>query len=466
MAMKLYIKTIALAIAALGITPTQSCSETDIYNVDATAVPQAADYDNDIVINVDQETNTVNFSFVGKGVYPVWIIDGKTYSTKHEFSRYYRKAGEYSIEVKIANANGMSLGTLTKTFTIEKTKMDGFGGYVYDSPFNLWKTGNARINSFFYAPGWSQIADPTNSFDGDTFTLMFPEATTDQWQAQMHVGTDISLSEGEHYDGSVIFTASMDMNNVTLKIHPDGDDDDAHSFFPNQKINLTAGEPKTFWFSDLEAAVPMNNIVFTFDFGGNPAGVEVTIENIVIKKHSDDDGTELPELPSTPEPNWVGVDSPDNLWSLANYTNTFYYAPGWAQIADPVLTFSGRNFSVDLPEATTDQWQAQVAFATDLTVPDADVPYDFKVTLKSNADHPGVTVKLVQADEGETKHDGNFFFAERVPLTADSPKTFWVSSVKPVEGPMHAVNLVFDFGGNAAGTTVEISDITLQLHHD
>ena len=43
----------------------------------------------------------------------------------------------------------------------------------------------------------------------------------------------------------------MDMKNVTLKIHPDGDDDDSHSFFCNQKINLSAGEPVTYWFSNL-----------------------------------------------------------------------------------------------------------------------------------------------------------------------------------------------------------------------
>ncbi len=43
----------------------------------------------------------------------------------------------------------------------------------------------------------------------------------------------------------------------------------------------------------------MNNLVFTLDFGGNPAGMEVTIENFVLKNHTNDDGTELPDLPTT-----------------------------------------------------------------------------------------------------------------------------------------------------------------------
>lgn len=443
-----------------------ACSEDSVYNVDINAVPMAADYADNINITVDQATNTAYFEFTGKGVYPVWIIDGKSYSSAHTFSRYYRKAGEYSVEVKIGNANGMSQGTLTKTFTIDKTAMNGFGGFVYESDFNLWNGATKKEPSFFYAPGWNQIANPAYSFDGDAYTVTLPEATTEQWQAQMHIGTDICLEEGKKYDGSFIFTSTMDMKNITLKIHPDGDDDDddSHSFFPNQKINLTAGEPATFWFSELEAVVPMDNLVFTLDFGGNPAGVEVTVENFVIKDHANDDGTVLPDLPSTPEPDWADVNSADNLWAGCTFTNSFYYAPGWSQIADPVLTFDGKNFSVELPTATTDQWQAQVMFHTDLSA-DTSTPYDFKITLKSNCDLGSVMVKLVQTDEPDAKHDNNFFFAETVALAADAPTTFWVAGVKAAEA-MHAISLVLDFGGCADNTVVEVSDIILQVHHD
>lgn len=97
------------------------------------------------------------------------------------FSRYYRKAGEYSVEVKVGNGNGVSKGTITKTFTVDKTKMTGFAGFVYDSEFNLWLKSEHKINSFWYAPGWNQIADPSCSFSTDMISLTLPEATTDQW---------------------------------------------------------------------------------------------------------------------------------------------------------------------------------------------------------------------------------------------------------------------------------------------
>ena len=228
--MKRYIKTIALALAVAATGTFTSCSEDDIYEVDINNVPMASDYADCVDITVDQNTNYATFTFTGKGVYPVWIIDGKSYSTNHSFSRYYRKAGDYSVELKVGNGNGISNGTITKSFTIDKTMMSGFGGFVYDSPFNLWTAATKQINSFFYAPGWTQLPDPEHSFDGETFSVVFPEATTEQWQNQIHIGTDICLNEGESFDGSFIFTSTMDMKNVTLKIHPDGDDDDGEGF--------------------------------------------------------------------------------------------------------------------------------------------------------------------------------------------------------------------------------------------
>lgn len=466
--MKKYIKALALAtVAFAGALSVASCSEDKVYEVDVNGIPMAADYADAVTITVDQETNYAYFTFNAPGAYPVWIIDGRSYSTNPTFSRYYRKAGDYSVEVKIGNANGISTAAITKSFHVDKTKMNGFGGFQYDGEHNLWLTANKKINSFWYAPGWAQIADPSHSFDGETFNVMLSEATTDQWQAQAHLGTDICLNEGESYDGSFIFTATADINNVTLKIHPDGDDDDAHSFFCNQKINLTAGEPVTYWFSDLTAAVPMNNLVFTFDFGGNPAGIEITVENFVLKSHQYDDGTVLPELPKTPEPSWAGVDSADNLWHGASYEMSYYYAPGWAQIADPGFAANGNSYTITLPAATSDRWQAQVQFHTDIVIPDPTVAYDFCCTIESNTDLGAIMVKLVQTNESEeVKHDNNYFFAEEIPLTA-GPNKFWRASCLPNEGTaMHAVSLVLDFGGAPADTEITISNIILQVHHD
>lgn len=460
--MKKYIKVLAAALlAGAGTGVFTACSEDSVYEVNANAVPEAADYVDNVVITVDQETNTAYFEFTGKGVYPVWIIDGKSYSTSMAFNRFYRKAGDYSVEVKIGNGNGVSQGTIVKTFSMEKTKMSGFGGFVYESDFNLWTKATKQINSYYYAPNWAQIADPAVTFDGETFTVPLPSATFDRWQCQMHVGTDICLPAGEHYDGSMIFTSTKDINDIVVKIHPDGDDNDDHSFFMAQKVNLTAGEPVAYFFSDLEAAVDMNNVVYTFDFGGNPDDIEIIIENIVLKKHSDDDGTVVPEISAEPEPTWVAVDSDDNLFKPGYaYTTEFYYAPNWAQIADPGFTDNGDgSYTITLPEATFDRWQAQVKILTNVGTADPSVMYDFCCTVETNQ---AVTPMFKVTQTGE---DNNFYCAEEQAI--DGMGKFWRSKLLPSGGAaMPELSIIFDFGGCAAGTEVTVSNIILQVHHD
>lgn len=470
--MKLYIKSLALAALALGGTMAfTACTEDKVYDVDINDVPQASDYADNVVITVDQETNTAYFSFTGKGVYPVWIIDGKSYSSNFEFTRYYRKAGDYAVDVKIGNGNGISQGTITKTFHVDKTKMNGFGGYVYDSDFNLWTKAKREINSTYYAPGWGAVLNPEMSFDGETLNVKLATATSERLQAQIHLSTDICLNEGESFDGSFIFTATKDIEDVVLKIHPDGDNDDGHSFFCNQKINLKAGEPVTYWFSDLTAAVAMNNLWFTFDFGLNPDDFEVTVENFVLKSHANDDGTVLPEIITDPEPKWVALDSDENLFHGTTITPSFYYAPGWAQIADPAWTTDGNGaYTFTLPSATFEQWQTQCGMNTTIVIPDATVTYDFMCILKSTTTTPA-TVKLVESDETDkdpvVKHDGNFFCADQITLESGEEYKYWVTKKLPKQGtPMHAVTLMLDFGGNPEGTEVTVSNIILQVHHD
>ena len=90
-------------------------------------IPLATDMD--ITIDVDQEINQVTFSISNKKCMPVWIFDGKTYSTVNGLSKIYTKAGTYSVEVKVANANGVSDGSITKEFTIDNTIVD-FSAYI------------------------------------------------------------------------------------------------------------------------------------------------------------------------------------------------------------------------------------------------------------------------------------------------------------------------------------------------
>lgn len=88
--------------------------------------------------------------------------------------------------------------------------------------------------------------------------------------------------------------------------------------------------------------------------------------------------------------------------------------------------------------------------------------YDFKVTITSTTDLPGVTVKLCSAGEG-----GDDIFIvnnEKVPVPADTPTV--IKGIKKAGQDIAAAKLVFDFGGNPANTEVSVENIILQKHKD
>ena len=136
-----------------------SCSPED-FSAPNGNIPEASDYEDNVEVTVDQETNYAYFNFKSSpGVSPVWIIDG-TYNGNFSAQKYYRKAGTYTVECKVKNANGISDGSIVKTFTINKTVMNGFGGFDAASDKNLFKNATVTRAAGYYAPGWSQIADP------------------------------------------------------------------------------------------------------------------------------------------------------------------------------------------------------------------------------------------------------------------------------------------------------------------
>lgn len=148
----------------------------------------------------------------------------------------------------------------------------------------------------------------------------------------------------------------------------------------------------------------------------------------------------------------VTFDNTPNLWQDANTDIGFYYAPGWNQIAAPSYTENKGAYTLTLSRATSEQWQAQMYLVTDLHT-DAHRNYDFRIKLRSSK-AVTATVKLYQ--DG---FDNLYYFEERLPLGADEECIFERKDMAGLD--MSRVSIVLDFGGNKAGTTVNISGITL-----
>lgn len=326
-----------------------------------------------------------------------------------------------------------------------------FSGFVYNSEYNLWLNATKSEPTFWYAPGWNQIADPDYEATATGYTVSLPSATTDKWQAQMAIQTDIMTSSASTYDFSVILTSNTDHNGITVKLTNANDD----AYYFDEQVKVKANEEVVLYMSDMPG-LDIDGLKFVFDFGGCAENTVIGINNIVIKDHANDDGTKLPDPTVVPDPTW-NLEGDLNLWNGASWINGYYYAPGWNQLPDPVMTESGRTFKLELPSATYDQWQAQFNFQTDIASSSAN-HYDFRVTINSNNDVK-VTVKL-------TKHgdDNTFYFADRVNVKAYEEYVYKGINMEGID--MENVDLVFDFGGNPDNTVVEISDIIFQVHQD
>lgn len=457
------LKYISSSLMVLGVLAFTACSPDDYSGANSNGIPNVTDYSDNFTISVNQETNVATFSFTGAaGVQPVWIVNGDTYSTDFTTSKYYRKAGEYTVECKIMNANGISDGSIIKSFTVDHTIMNGFAGFKVDFEHNIMKDASFSLNRFWYAPGWSQIADPGYSIGSGEITINTPVATTDQWQAQCFFNVDgiEPIKAGTNYDGSVIFTSTADHPHVTLKICSAADEN--NTLFYKDGIALQADEPLCVWFSDVPANQDISDLMYIFDLGGNADNSSIVIESFVIKDHAYDDGTVLPK----PAEAVFEYNNPANIWLTIDneqaYTMSYYYAPGWAQIADPELIYQGDgNYSVTLPSATWERWQAQVTMVTNGLAVKAGVDYDFSVTIESN-NAVTATAKFTQSD-----NDNNFLPGTdgTFNIDADGSYTFQVAKAQ-FASDADAVKLVFDFGGNPDNTQIKISQIIFQQHRE
>ena len=338
-----------------------------------------------------------------------------------------------------------------------------FNGFNYNHEANLWKpvdAEGAHSYSFFYAPGWTQIADPEVSCAGGKYTFSLPSATSEQWQAQCFIipTTDLPLSAATNYDFSCILNSSTDIKKVTLKLTDTANDG---NFLFTENVNLTAFEDYVFYLSDLPG-IDAAAVKMVFDFGGNPDNTEISVSNIVLKDHAIDDGTVLPSVPEDPVagPEEYKYDSEANLWKAADaaHSYSFFYAPSWSQIPNPEVENNGNEYLLKLPSATFAQWQAQFHIIPDNPVAlESSKSYDFSVVLNSTTDIRAVTLKLT-----DVSSDDNFLFTENVNLTAFEDYIFDLSDLPGIDAA--AVKMVFDFGGNPDNTEVTIKRIVLKDH--
>ena len=225
-----YIAIAALAVSAVACTPE--------YPIPSQAgLPQASDLD--VTISVNQETNYVTFVMNNKGVVPVFIfgdqkIDGKASKryayTENGVTLRFRDAGEYTVEVKAYNANGISQGSLVKTFTLDNTYRDPFdpspyirnisGGSSQDWVWNSTEGSHFGCGPVGDPLGWWQceangkkgfLYDDVMTFDSEGNYTFDPG----DGQAYANTGSEYmsEFNQGEDY----LFPAEMKTTKYTFE---------------------------------------------------------------------------------------------------------------------------------------------------------------------------------------------------------------------------------------------------------
>ncbi len=320
---------------------------------------------------------------------------------------------------------------------------------TWDFEANLLKDMPVDIQ-YWYAPGWNQIDDPKCSASNGSYTWTLPAATTDQWQAQIGFhNTGVEISHEKSYDFRCVLTSNTDHPGFTIKLTQEDNDG---IFLTEARHKLTAGEDIVIELGGLKlnSEKDITNLKIMLDAGGNAENAEITISEMHLQEHKG---------PRTVVWDLTGE---KNLWLKGSHeTISFHYAPGWNKIDDPKVSVSGNSYTIVLPAATTDQWQAQWHIATELTADDikAGQLYDIRFTITSTKDHPGVTFKLT-----ENGNDGNFLTEARNAVKADEETTFELKGLSLPLGDITNPNfkLALDFGGNPEGCEVTVSDIIIQ----
>lgn len=459
-----------LAGACLAGFAAAACSPEKFEGADEGMKPSIEGYT--VKWDADYETNTVTASVENdlKGCYPVWEItwtnakgeDQQSISTAHELSRQFQTAGTYNFSLKIGNRHGVSDGAVTKSFTFDKTLVN-----------------------------WSEVLD---KICGKEWRIDYDE--------QGHMGCGPAYSTGDGWwsaaPGDKKAFGVYD-DRVTFEIDPANPAGGTYSYNPGADGLVYVNKGTTYWGAtpnegeDFDTAVEAQTSSFSLstDFY-TPAGSEESVQATYITLGSktlfpyisSDAQYDTPKyrvesysskkmvlvydepgiswrfiLTSTAEQkgfNGFDANSDFNMFKGAEYNFEYYYAPGWAQIDDPVCVEGENSLTYTFPSATTDQWQAQVKMYTGLST-SASSNYDFSVLLTPNKDIKGATVKLTQSD-----NDDVYYFADRVDLTANTTYIFWKSDMAGIDIP--ALKLVFDFGGCPENFEVEIANIVLKDH--
>ena len=444
-----------------------ACSPDSFDGADPNGIPSVSGVD--FNISVDQETNQMIATYTPQpGTYPVWLINGTTYSTLQEVGYVNPEAGTYTIDLKLGNRNGFSQGTISKTFTFNETKID------YTADFKRitgkeWRIANREVAHMGCGPAgtagtewWAAQPNDKKDFgvydDRITFTADTRKGGSYNYNAGVDGKTYVNV--GTKWGAGADADIDVELGNQTSTWSFESYDwEDANGNVSKQMyIQLGANTAFPYISSDAQYENPKFRVE------------ELTAKKLVLIYETPDRSiawrfilTSEADVRNVEESGF-DAGSDFNMWKGVTPVMSFYYNPdpGWAneQTATFESLFKGGNndYMVTVPNQCYGEWQAQVHFHTDLKT-SATNNYDFSCIFNADKDIDGVIVKLTNEADNEAIIDEH-----KISLKAGQDYVFWVSDVEGKD--LDPVKLVMDFGGAAEPTVINVSNIVLKNHAD
>ena len=457
---KIFQLAVGTLFAGLALT---ACSPDSFDGADPNGKPTVSG--TDFQMTVDQETNQMVATYTpAPGTYPIWILNGTQYSTLSEVGYNNPEQGTYTVELKLGNRNGISDAGLKKEFTFNETKID------YSADFRRicnkeWRIANREVAHMACGPAgtaatewWSAQPNDKKDFgvydDRITFTAENRKGGTYTYNA----GEDgmTYVNKGTKWANKAPEDVDVALGNQTaswsFEVY-DWEDADgkvtkqtyiqlgAKTLFPYISSDAQYENPK-FRIETLTAT----KMVLVYDAPDRDIAWRFILTSAADERLVEEQGFD--------------ANSDFNLWKGVTPNISFYFAPGWSPDRTAEMQASlvaGNNdYTVTVPDACFDRWQAQMHLHTDLNI-NAATSYDFSVIFSADKDIDGVTVKLTDETDADAIID-----VDNVSLKAGQDYVFWKSNIPGKD--LSKVKLVFDFGHATEATTININNVVLKDH--
>lgn len=450
------INNIIKGLAGAALLSLAACSPDDHAEINPALRPSASDIRVDIDVN--QNTDTVTFTLLNEGYTPVWYFQNGTKSTVNGIKMPYLTAGTYSVEIRMYNSNGVCEGSIIKEFTINNTLLsfENQAKMIASEEGKVWQFAHDKAGHLGCGPSldkpaeWYSAQKEEKEGKGlydDTFTFY----SDGKYVYNPGEGGDAFVNVGTSALGKAPGTEDFTVSGLTEK---------------------TGEWHLEYRGADLYLVLSNEMLLGYLPFDGLYSKPEFYIGSVSSKKlqlvATPGDGSIFWQYVLSPYSDNAGGDEPTldgfvydhscNMWKDASITTETYYDPGWAGKSDDneLTSSSNQSFLVKLPRATNETWQAQNKLHTSMSC-NSQNSYDFSMKLRANQDHGAVTIKLT-----EDGNDNNFFFTEKVKLTAGEDFVFMMPDMKGIDAAK--LMLVVDFGWNPENFECTMFDMVFKEH--